>query len=143
MVDRGFVPTHGLGLYEKLDPLAPTATRIVDHYGDEILSDQLWDQVAGTDVEKQIIDGRVVAPLADPETARRIGVRAPATVMLFGPASTPQSSAPRRRSLRTSEDDSVTKSIASLACDRASGRSFPVGCVRRGQRPLGARHGGK
>ncbi len=88
LVNRGFEPTHGLVLYEKLEPLAPTAMRIVDHYGGEILSDQLWDQVAGMDAEKQIIDGRVVAPLSDSETARRIGVRAPATVMLFGPPGT-------------------------------------------------------
>jgi transitional endoplasmic reticulum ATPase len=88
LVNRGFTATHGLVLYEKLEPLAPTAMRIVDHYGGEILSDQLWDRVAGMDAEKRIIDGRVVAPLADPETARRIGVRAPATVMLFGPPGT-------------------------------------------------------
>jgi AAA+ superfamily predicted ATPase/GNAT superfamily N-acetyltransferase len=88
LVNRGFEPTHGLVLYEKLEPLAPTAMRIVDHYGGEILSDQLWDQVAGMDAEKRIIDGRVVAPLSDPETAQRIGVRAPATVMLFGPPGT-------------------------------------------------------
>ena len=88
LVNRGFTATHGLVLYEKLEPLAPTAMRIVDQYGGEILSDRLWDQVAGMSQEKRIIDGRVVAPLADPETALRIGVRAPATVMLFGPPGT-------------------------------------------------------
>lgn len=88
LVNRGFAATRGLVLYEKLEPLAPTAMRIVDHYGGEILSGLLWDQVAGMEEEKRIIDGRVVAPLSDPETARRIGVRAPATVMLFGPPGT-------------------------------------------------------
>jgi transitional endoplasmic reticulum ATPase len=88
LVNRGFLATRGLVLYEKLEPLAPTAMRIVDHYGGEILSDQLWEQVAGMAEEKRIIDGRVVAPLADPETARQVGVRAPATVMLFGPPGT-------------------------------------------------------
>jgi len=38
--------------------------------------------------EKKIIDGRVVAPLADPTTAERVGVKAPATVLLFGPPGT-------------------------------------------------------
>jgi transitional endoplasmic reticulum ATPase len=88
LVNRGFEPTHDLVLYEKLEPLAPTAMRIVDQYGGEILSDLLWDLVAGMEAEKRIIDGRVVAPLSDPETAQRIGVRAPATVMLFGPPGT-------------------------------------------------------
>jgi transitional endoplasmic reticulum ATPase len=88
LVNRGFAPTSGLVLYEKLEPLAPTAMRIVDQYGGEILSDQLWDRVAGMNEEKRIIDGRVVAPLADPATAIQVGVRAPATVMLFGPPGT-------------------------------------------------------
>lgn len=88
LINRGFVPTSDLVLYEKLEPLAPTAMRIVDHYGGEILSKDLWDRVSGMATEKQIIDSRVVAPLADPEMARRVGVRAPATVMLFGPPGT-------------------------------------------------------
>ena len=38
--------------------------------------------------EKKIIAGRVVAPLADPTTAEKVGVKAPATVLLFGPPGT-------------------------------------------------------
>jgi GNAT superfamily N-acetyltransferase len=33
LLNRGFTPTDGLVLYEKLEPLAPTAMRIVDQYG--------------------------------------------------------------------------------------------------------------
>ena len=88
LMNRGFSPTHGLVLYEKLEPIAPISMRIVDQYGGELLSAQLWDRVAGMHEEKQIIAGRVVAPLADPETANRVGVKAPATVMLFGPPGT-------------------------------------------------------
>jgi transitional endoplasmic reticulum ATPase len=88
LINRGFVATSGLVLYEKLEPLAPTAMRIVDQYGGEMLSEDLWDRVAGMTNEKQIIESRVVAPLADPEMAERVGVRAPATVMLFGPPGT-------------------------------------------------------
>ena len=36
----------------------------------------------------EIIAGRVVAPLADPTTAEKVGVKAPATVLLFGPPGT-------------------------------------------------------
>jgi len=88
LVNRGFTPTHDLVLYEKLEPLAPTSMRIVDQYGGEILSAELWDRVAGMFEEKKIIDGRVVAPLADPSTASKVGVKAPATVLLFGPPGT-------------------------------------------------------
>jgi SpoVK/Ycf46/Vps4 family AAA+-type ATPase len=88
LINRGFASTHGLVLYEKLEPLAPTSMRIVDMYGGELLSENLWDSVSGMREEKQIIAGRVVAPLADLETASRIGVKAPATVLLFGPPGT-------------------------------------------------------
>lgn len=88
LVNRGFTPTHDLVLYEKLEPLAPTSMRIVDQYGGEILSAELWDRVAGMFEEKKIINGRVVAPLADPSTANKVGVKAPATVLLFGPPGT-------------------------------------------------------
>ena len=88
LVNRGFSTVHNLILYEKLEPIAPTAMRIVDQYGGEILSADLWNLVAGMHEEKKIIDGRVVAPLADPSTAERVGVKAPATVLLFGPPGT-------------------------------------------------------
>ncbi len=88
LLNRGFTPTQGLVLYEKLEPLAPISMRIVDQYGGELLSEELWDSVSGMREEKQIIAGRVVAPLADPETASRVGVKAPATVLLFGPPGT-------------------------------------------------------
>jgi len=38
--------------------------------------------------EKSLIESRIVAPLADPVTARNLGLMAPATVMLFGPPGT-------------------------------------------------------
>jgi len=38
--------------------------------------------------EKSLIEARIVAPLADPVTTRKIGLLAPATVMLFGPPGT-------------------------------------------------------
>jgi AAA+ superfamily predicted ATPase/N-acetylglutamate synthase-like GNAT family acetyltransferase len=88
LVNRGFIPTHDLVLYEKLEPIAPQTIRIVDQYGGEILSADLWNRVAGMHEEKKIIDGRVVAPLADPTTAEQVGVKAPATVLLFGPPGT-------------------------------------------------------
>jgi hypothetical protein len=88
LVNRGFTGVHDLVLYEKLEPIAPTAMRIVDQYGGEILSASLWNRVAGMNEEKKIIAGRVVAPLADPTTAEKVGVKAPATVLLFGPPGT-------------------------------------------------------
>ncbi|NCU82095.1 MAG: ATP-binding protein [Acidimicrobiia bacterium] len=40
------------------------------------------------EAEKTLIENRIIAPLADPELAAKIGVSAPSTVMLFGPPGT-------------------------------------------------------
>jgi SpoVK/Ycf46/Vps4 family AAA+-type ATPase len=40
------------------------------------------------DAEKNLIENRIIAPLADPELAAKIGVHAPSAVMLFGPPGT-------------------------------------------------------
>jgi SpoVK/Ycf46/Vps4 family AAA+-type ATPase len=62
--------------------------RVIDSWGGELVDAAAWDAVAGMAAEKRIIDSRIVAPLADPDTARRVGVNPPAAVMLFGPPGT-------------------------------------------------------
>jgi len=86
--NRGFVATHGLVLYEKLEALMPSEVGVLDEWGGELLSSDNWKSVAGMSTEKSLIETRIVAPLADPVTTRRIGLLAPATVMLFGPPGT-------------------------------------------------------
>lgn len=88
LVNRGFSPTHGLVLYEKSEPIEPSAMRVLDQWGGELCDVALWDRVAGMEAEKTLIENRIIAPLADPELAAKIGVSAPSTVMLFGPPGT-------------------------------------------------------
>ncbi|GDX28911.1 hypothetical protein LBMAG13_13410 [Actinomycetes bacterium] len=88
LVNRGFHPIHGLVLYEKSEPIEPSAMRVLDQWGGELCDATLWDRVAGMDTEKTLIENRIIAPLADPELARKIGVNAPSAVMLFGPPGT-------------------------------------------------------
>ncbi|MCX6525620.1 MAG: bifunctional GNAT family N-acetyltransferase/ATP-binding protein [Actinobacteria bacterium] len=86
--NRGFQATHGLVLYEKLEPLMPSEVGVLDDWGGDLLSSENWDLVAGMSAEKTLIESRIVGPLADPITARNVGLLAPATVMLFGPPGT-------------------------------------------------------
>jgi AAA+ superfamily predicted ATPase len=88
LVNRGFNPTHGLVLYEKSEPIEPSAMRVVDQWGGELCDAALWDRVAGMEAEKTLIENRIIAPLADLELAAKIGVNAPSAVMLFGPPGT-------------------------------------------------------
>lgn len=88
LLNRGFVARAGMVLYEKSLSLQPGDVRIIDTWGGQILDGDLWHQTAGMKREKALIDGRIVAPLADPALAAQIGLRQPATVLLFGPPGT-------------------------------------------------------
>ena len=88
LLNRGFVPNPGMLLYEKSLSLEPSDIRIIDKWGGQILEGDLWNKAAGMEREKALIDGRIVAPLSDPVLAERIGLRPPATVMMFGPPGT-------------------------------------------------------
>jgi transitional endoplasmic reticulum ATPase len=88
LLNRGFVATHDLVLYEKTEPLEPSAMRIVDAWGGELLDSRLWQDVAGMAREKALIETRVIAPLQHFELAKAIGVHPPSTAILFGPPGT-------------------------------------------------------
>ena len=88
LINRGFKPTTGMVLYEKLLSLEPGDVRIIDKWGGQILDGDLWDQAAGMEREKNLIDQRIVAPLSDPSLAAQIGLRPPATALMFGPPGT-------------------------------------------------------
>jgi hypothetical protein len=62
--NRGFQATHGLVLYEKLEPLMPSEVGVPDDWGGDLLSSENWDLVAGMSAEKTLIESRIVGPLA-------------------------------------------------------------------------------
>jgi transitional endoplasmic reticulum ATPase len=88
LLNRGFVARTGVVLYEKSLSLQPSDVRIIDKWGGQILDGDLWNETAGMKREKSLIDGRIVAPLANPELAAQVGLRQPATVLVFGPPGT-------------------------------------------------------
>ncbi len=87
-LNRGFTATEGMVLYEKSLSLEPGDVRIIDKWGGQILDGDLWDLAAGMEREKTLIDQRIVAPLSDPALAAQIGLRPPATALMFGPPGT-------------------------------------------------------
>ena len=61
---------------------------LLDRLGGRVLPDGLWQGLAGMELEKQLIERRIILPLAQPERAQRHGVLPPRAIVLFGPPGT-------------------------------------------------------
>jgi len=83
---RGFRST-GAALFER--ELAEVGTpRALSEVGGRIVPPGLWDELRGMDAAKEIIERRVILPLAEPELAARHAVEQPKAIVLFGPPGT-------------------------------------------------------
>ena len=83
---------EGLSYYEKIEHLGGAESGLLTALGGRILPTGLWDAVAGMEAEKQVIERRIVLPLAQPSLAERYGVTPPKAVILFGPPGTGKTS---------------------------------------------------
>lgn len=88
LIKLGFEETGGFVRLDKRATLEPSQVEVISSYGGELLADDLWGLAAGMSREKGLIDTRIVQPLATPALANRIGLRPPATALLFGPPGT-------------------------------------------------------
>jgi transitional endoplasmic reticulum ATPase len=86
LAERGFSAT-GAGLFERViaDVGSPLALSAV---GGRVIPPGLWDELRGMDEVKEIIERRVILPLAEPELAARHAVEQPKAIVLFGPPGT-------------------------------------------------------
>lgn len=87
-VNSGFTHRSGLNLYEKTESVSPYSVAILAGLGGSVPPAGLWSQVAGMHREKQLIERRVVLPLAHSDLAQDHGVEPPRAVVLFGPPGT-------------------------------------------------------
>ncbi len=51
-----------------------------------------WDEIAGMDLEKKLIEDKIVLPLQHPQLAQKHGVVTPKAILLFGPPGTGKTS---------------------------------------------------
>ena len=78
LLNAGYTRQPAVAYFEKVEPLHGPAADLLDDLGGRFLPSDLWAKVAGMEHEKDLIERRVVLPLAEPERAARHGVAAAA-----------------------------------------------------------------
>jgi transitional endoplasmic reticulum ATPase len=86
--NRGFVVKKNLRYFERRIPVQRAELGALEELGGRVLPRDLWDRVAGMTAEKELLERRLVLPLAESELAEEFGVVPPRAVVLFGPPGT-------------------------------------------------------
>jgi transitional endoplasmic reticulum ATPase len=87
-LSRGFEDKKGLRYFERRIPLQRQELGPLGQLGGRLLKRNLWENVAGMKREKELLERRLVLPLAQAELAEEFGVVPPRAVVLFGPPGT-------------------------------------------------------
>lgn len=85
---QGFALKQDLHYFERHIPVQREELKILAELGGRVLPRGLWDGVGGMTAEKDLLERRVVMPLAQAELADRFGVVPPRAIVLFGPPGT-------------------------------------------------------
>ena len=84
----GYAARRGMVLYERLEPVGPGSAGVLGQLGGRMIRAGAWDQLGGMVKEKDLIERRVILPLAQPQLADRLGLVPPRAIVLFGPPGT-------------------------------------------------------
>ncbi len=88
----GYTARGGMVLYQRLEPVDPGSAGVLGQLGGQIVRAGAWDQLGGMVKEKEMIERRVILPLAQPQLAERLGLVPPRAIVLFGPPGTGKTS---------------------------------------------------
>jgi transitional endoplasmic reticulum ATPase len=84
----GYSMRRDMVLYQKLEPVGPADLGILEQLVGRMIRADTWAQLGGMAREKELIERRVILPLANSGLAGRLGLVPPRAVILFGPPGT-------------------------------------------------------
>ncbi len=88
LIKAGFEDRAHLSYFEREIPVKQRELTALRELGGRILPRDLWGSIAGMQAEKELLERRLVLPLADPGLAEQFGVEPPRSIVLFGPPGT-------------------------------------------------------
>ena len=88
LTKAGFQDRAHLNYFEREIPVKQREMSVLRDLGGRILPRDLWGSIAGMQAEKELLERRLVLPLADPTLAEQFGVFPPRSIVLFGPPGT-------------------------------------------------------
>lgn len=84
----GFADQRHLRYFERIIPIRQEEILTLKELGGRMLPRDRWDAIGGMSKEKDMLERRLVLPLANPSEADRYGVVPPRSIVLFGPPGT-------------------------------------------------------
>jgi MoxR-like ATPase/GNAT superfamily N-acetyltransferase len=84
----GYTARPGVVFYERLEPVRPGSAGVLGQLGGRMVRAGAWEQLGGMVKEKELLERRVILPLAQPQLAGRLGLVPPRAIVLFGPPGT-------------------------------------------------------
>ena len=84
----GFIESKHLNYFERRIPVRGKELVALRQLGGRVLGRDLWARIAGMSTEKDLLERRLVLPLANAALADEFGVEPPRAIVLFGPPGT-------------------------------------------------------
>ena len=84
----GYTARHDMVFYEKLEPVWPADVGVLGQLGGRMIRADTWARLGGMAGVKELIERRVILPLANSRLSGRLGLVPPQSVILFGPPGT-------------------------------------------------------
>ncbi|MCU1526933.1 MAG: family ATPase [Frondihabitans sp.] len=86
--EQGFEAKRNLVYFERRIPVQRNELTAMSELGGRVLPRGLWESIGGMQREKELLERRLVMPLARADLAEQFGVVPPSAVVLFGPPGT-------------------------------------------------------